>query len=751
MNKYENYNFKKNNSGTPFFDKQKSKNSKTEWAGMSIKQLFHAIERAENQYIKDIHSKIPRDQAKPIVDMLSEIVHKIDQEPSNDIGDLRSILHGKIDRIDEVMHRTFMNPSEEEFRLLQNLERLKTQFHYVDQAEPQELHHSNIETLNSLPGNGKVMEGMTQIRVLEQVQDGTGSGGENCGFHALKNSLLMLSENDPNQLHLLFNDRDVFLKFYNTYCLPFVKEKVIGSRDATQPILRDILQQEPASFKGPFADPIGAILQDPGTKNKIAIFQMSTTTGGSDGVPVLGFTGNFQALDGLKLVRFAKQPGPSSLTMIFGDEMSGHWYALQVNKDALNEISFIGSDSMDNHHEIFGDRSAFGQLAALIKGHIENSEDLLKSIYAYVGDSLSIYSGWFAPDQTIEQSNALALLDDTPNLLLASEESPKGSKKEMILSNCLTAYKIIQEGNWLFSSDLWIYERISDLEVLVNFYISRLPINDPYVPKLQEIRREIQFQKNGNIISEIIENAVADINQKRTQLSARDCDQVSSVFTHLLTLYTERKQLSKIQDKTKRENAMNLLVPGGIEPGFATGTTPNEAERSLTHKIHMVLLTYQKAKKLNRLDDLMKKIYQGDVCLTARVGRIEEFQAELEGMRMNEDEGPAGRLNDGPMLAISEFLQQLTEESSDPIEDVKNVQINEIRQLADLQSLANQFATYCSGYQAAPLLHLLKKQGVISDIDNIDWIDAVSKIIKRPEFSIWFELGKAQAIHDLNL
>ncbi len=161
--------------------------------------------------------------------------------------------------------------------------------------------------------------GKGQIPVLNQYADGTGSGFENCGYHALKNALVALEGKKED-----FTDQQFFLKFFHSHCEPLLNQNLdqkIGKRDATAPLLHQILENIPHASE------------------KLAIFNVAE----NGKLAIFDERGLEEAH---KLYRFATRKGPQMFALVLGNETLGHWSTLIAYKDREGALSFIGCDSM---------------------------------------------------------------------------------------------------------------------------------------------------------------------------------------------------------------------------------------------------------------------------------------------------------------------------------------------------------------------------------------------------------------------
>ncbi len=600
------------------------------------------------------------------------------------------------------------------------------------------------EILSTLSNNKSVMENLTQVAVLNQYEDGTTSGFENCGFHALKNCLLLGSSMDAAEMGRLLNDKNFFLTFYKTLCLPHVQDKKMGSRDASLPVLQEVVK---AIKSLPLSHPLAA-LNSPEVLEKFGAFQMSTSDGSETGNPLLLFSDTRQALDGLKLFQFAKDPGPSSLSLVVGNAGLGHWFTVNINKSETGELSFFGSDSMGASHETLGNFSPFGKLVELLKQKIENCDEFLRFLYSPIDDELSKRAGWFEADRSISEEKALALLDDEPNPLLVSEEAPTGSSRERGLSNCLAAFQVVETGNWGASSDYWKHQKIQDLELLVDFYLSRLPSDHPLIGKLGQISESLK-KRQPEIKQLVFEEAIQAIEEIKETISPTAYERTKTLFTFMRTLDQQRESFIQIKNENERMNAMNKkTLNAGVEPGFVTGSTANDASKSLSVRVDTLLLTYQEAKKGNRLKDFVNAVANGDGCLTARMGRVAVFQAQLLNVNQIEDVSSTA-IKEFVEYVLSDLLINAYESEEDVARAIESATVDDLLSGDRLELCAQTFKRYSSSPLARHFKQFLLTKGVVEDVEAIDWIDALDKMRNMPELRGWLNAAKPHALRDL--
>lgn len=311
-----------------------------------------------------------------------------------------------------------------------------------------------FKQLSSIHDNREVMEGsknqpsLSQIQALDQYTDGTPSSGENRGYHALKNALLALSP-EKESIETAFKDQKLFQSFYQRYCAPLIAEAPHGKRDATIPRLDEIMnliKTDPAPPKELMA--MHKVLTNKETAQSVAVFQMSTTTGDDRGDPLMAFLDSRAVIGAKQLYNLAIQPGPRTLSAVFGDESIGHWYTLVIHKDEKGELHFLGCDSMDNEHDRIGSFSPLAKMVRLIALSLSDPSTLIEKGYAPLDDVISPRAGWIDSDLgEIDSSNVSTLLDATPNVGFATKDYPNKSYQDWVIEHCILAYDLAETGS----------------------------------------------------------------------------------------------------------------------------------------------------------------------------------------------------------------------------------------------------------------------------------------------------------------
>jgi hypothetical protein len=579
-----------------------------------------------------------------------------------------------------------------------------------------------------IEGNEQVNQNVTQVFVLDQNADGTKSGFENCGFHALKNALIMLLPSENSQvLKKFFNDQILFLNFYQKYCLPKVEHLKIGKRDATAFVLREVIKAflQDEQILLPELEKLQKSLMQ-AEDNSISILQMHTSDGSQTGEPLFSFLDDFDTWEGTKLYNFAKNPMAATFTMVIGNASFNHWYTINVHKDSQSQLTFYGSDSNNESHKVLGTLSILNKITNLIKSTIQDPEEFLIQAYEPCEEIISRYAGWIDQGEAKNQEYKDQLLTD---------------KLEIIFPHIHIGFQSIMTGKWLASDDFELYLKILDLESIVQFYCQNLPSDNSQLKELHSILKLIQENKKNNFVNQIFESSIKEIEKFNKEYSSTDYERIISTFQMMYRLYKDCKQYSSIEESDQRLNKMMVISQGtGIEDDFVKMRSGKETEKFIELKANTLLLTYQRAKKMNKLKEFFQAIkgneLGSDPCFTAKMGRVELFRQSISFLANIEDKSSQNAIDQAPIVAISDILA-----SADiPLSDITKSIFNE-KEFFDL--LVKNFSIFSN----AVFCKFLVEQGFseTTEKDKINWTQVVSKLVTLPEFDRWFLKGKEDA------
>lgn len=585
-----------------------------------------------------------------------------------------------------------------------------------------------IGHLKYLPHNQKIFGNVEQIPVLNQNADGTSSGFENCGYHALKNGFLMQkSEGDLESIEKTFNDPTFFKTFYQIYCNPSIKEQSTGKKDATLPLLRQIVEK------------VQSI-----DLEKIALLSASSSDGTPEGKPVLGFFDGCGIKEAKKLYDFCTLPGPRSLTMVVGNDTMRHWYTLHAHKDVNNALSFQGCDSQDNNHDILRSNSPLYKLSQLIEEHVQNPENLLRDAYTPLGDLLERLANSIEP-----HTPNPTLLDNTPYPLNATNEAPTGSSKELMIARCLHAFTFFKEALWFAKTDYDIQSHISHLEKILSFLAEHLNDEEGVKEKIVQMLSFIRKERPSNFIEIAFDHALEDLESLKNQIPASAYQNSLNTFKNMRTVYLNLDEISQAKSDLERNNVINYLTSsGGAEPGFSSGNDAEEAKKTLDRRINLILLTYQKAKLLNKFKEMTLRLGQGDPCLNGRMSAVEDFASSLAGLGQIVDT-QATKVNLVPTTAFSAVLDTLLDDlnSLDSDEFIKDFSVENLKEPGALSIVIQQFSFWSARDGATPFLEFLVNQNLVDNVSVIDWESVIPKILNLPECVGWLNQAKATLIY----
>jgi hypothetical protein len=599
-----------------------------------------------------------------------------------------------------------------------------------------------LEVFNSLNGVGQLestliksvggslqpkvkAEKYIQIPVLPQLEDGTHSGVENCGFHALKNSIasILFYSGHPVLSKQLFEDQDLFLQFYTLYCAPLVEKQ--STKDASIPLIREIIQNvcDDGDISVKFY-PLQVALKE--HESELVIIATSSLAD-----PTKAFIGEEGVLDTEKVLKFVKSTSESTLTVIFGDEDEGHWYVVTAKKDVEGNVGYSCCDSFEADHARLGEGSPFMKATKSLEELFTNPDKIFDHCILDICDDLEKKAGWIGGD-----SEPL-LLDDTPNKLLARSSEEKGSSLEINLRRCNIVYQKMTELGWMQSSDIRKQNAISTIRDLMGFYGEELSSQacKLAVIAISELRDEDYLQ---NILSETI--------QEMTEYSTQcEQDQQSLVLQTaglgkwLSKLYLEKDKLAN--NKILQEQ---LKVEMSIEDDLA-----EDPVKEIISNVKIYLLTYQIAKEKGRLDDFYEEVGTPS-CFTGRMGGAADFLPRVQWSELDAmvTQGYIYLLSDVVLSnVISEAVPLELDDDDEAARDyIKNFTIEDCRKNAE--GIAQSFIQFGFSEKAKPFFDFLLKEGFVESLPVQKWDEVVTKLLESKHISEMLSRGKTQALRD---
>lgn len=610
-------------------------------------------------------------------------------------------------------------------------------------------------SLSELCKADNVVDGLDQVAVLNQYEDTTDSGFENCGFHSLKNALIVQAKQELGEdTQQALEDPKVFLEFYEHYCVPLLENLPKGKKDATLPLLREAIKLAAQDKNPPVS--LKPLIEGVKKQGSPALLLISTSTGDETGDPLflpidVNDTAEYQ-----KLIDFASNEGPSQLSCVVGNQQLGHWYVIHFEKDKEGNIKSFGLDSMTNDHDILGEFSSLAKMNSLLLKAFQNPEILQRAAYQPIDDLLSTRGSWVDSKGEVDsQESFKSLLDETPNAHFVSESTPRGSNLERILSACHGAIQFLQANQLLDVDDYEMQSKIDDIDRLLTFYGQNLG-NDPKYSLLSTDKAILDaHNKRGALVDHIFDEAISFIEGKKHELKPYEYEQNLTLFTEMRNIYHKRKGLSSLSKEEDRLKELNQdSKTKGIEDGFINGTSASQIEGSIMARVSTLLTTYQQSKKTNSMNRFFKVVSQGDGCLTGRMGRVAAYKAELSGFGEVKEAIEREKIAQPPTYALQQFFEQRTDtdNDADPIADqINSFKVEDLNDESIVEEMASQFQTYCKGELAKSFRLFLVEQNIIKDDDpqKIDWTEALQRMSNLKEFKAWVESAKKLAIKSL--
>ncbi|HEV8052317.1 MAG TPA: hypothetical protein VGP47_07475 [Parachlamydiaceae bacterium] len=314
-----------------------------------------------------------------------------------------------------------------------------------------------VENLNKQ--STVVTSSIKQVNVLNQNADETGVGEENCGYHALKNALCLmtaiLSKNNYNTgvKNNSFLDLNLFTDFYQTYAAPLLKGKEKGDKDASDPLVREMIN----AFLTDTAPPerllsLKNILKN--NRHGLGIFTLFPSD--NEAGLKLAVMDEYSFRDCLKFFKFSQNKEITSLICPVGNVASMHWYSIAMIKKEDGSLHFFGCDSFESNQK--GIASPLGKVCKVFEQAMENPTEFFDSALFSFVEGFERYADWLdasgVPDSEESEASLMELAKSPPNL------------PEI----CALALENMIEHNWQNSSDIKKLLQFQRVEKLANFY-----------------------------------------------------------------------------------------------------------------------------------------------------------------------------------------------------------------------------------------------------------------------------------------
>nr|MBA2726713.1 hypothetical protein [Parachlamydiaceae bacterium] len=562
-----------------------------------------------------------------------------------------------------------------------------------------------------------------QIDVYSQLDDTTGSGFENCGYHSLKNAIcLIASLSSDAPLQNAFKDPELYDAFYQNYAMPHVEHLKTGQKDATTPLLRAIIKDFISDPSPP--DKLLYLQQILKKCNENSIGIFTTFPSSHDLGLSFGLFDEAGFKDAQKLFQFSQQPGPGVMFCPVGNVNTGHWYALSIIKQENGEIEFFGCDSLESGQK--GGASPLGKISSFFLHTLTNPNEFINEALSSFVDTLH-YAEW------VDSKGVPFIGEDKAKLMELAKEPLYLPQK------CLLAMEGMLEHRWTDSSNIQQLLSIHKIENLLRFYQSNLPIDSHEGIAISSVLKKID--KNFNFdssVESLIDSTIFRLSSSLPNIAETEVikgkESTGKILSHMLILYNKRKEIAGEKDQSSREVLAEALTHAGIEKGFISGKNSEEAKNRIEHRTFMLLTAIQKAEIMGKEDELYQVVRQGDPCLTARVGRIEEFLASL----YNLGDSLQDMLSDKIFMITDTAIGEILLEMADDAESL------EILTPADID--ANTLAQFLKQLSTVATSELFKDylvgKGYCETKENIDWLEVSTRLLPSKDFEIMFLRGK---------
>lgn len=569
---------------------------------------------------------------------------------------------------------------------------------------------NNSTTINEKPL-------MKQIDVLYQIDDTTISGFENCGYHALKNTICLLASlKSEGFFSEAFKDPELFHQFYERYALPILKNLARGKRDATTPLLREIIH----SFISDPTPPANFLkLQEILTKNKkhLGIFTVFPSSN-EEGLQ-FGLLDKEGFEDVLKLIRFLKNKHPGFFVCPVGNVNTGHWYAIAILREKDGSLEFYGCDSLEPHQK--GEASPLGKICSLFENSSLDSDDFLNTSLSSFVETFELYGDWLdSKGKPYEPENREILIK-------LSETLPE---------LCILALKLMIEQQWPASSNIQHHLQLHKIEKLLRFF-GEHSVNRLVIGKIvADLGAQFDFDQAIDLLMKKQISALESKAKYSVGSEERSIQKMKTIFEHMRIIYNKRKMIVSKENETSRENVINEMMCAGIEKGFVAGKNAMEAQKCLEHRTLTLLMTSQKAKTLNKEKEFYETIMKGDPCLTDCMGRIENFLGSL----CNLGDFLQDLQTDVVFKQIDAALSILLQDMVDDVKDLNKITAQDINP-DDLALILKSF----TGPTIVPFKEYLVRMKYCENIENIEWKAVVNQLLKSSDFTMMLIRGKAIA------
>lgn len=587
-----------------------------------------------------------------------------------------------------------------------------------------------------------ITDQLSQIHVLEQTADGTTSGFENCGLHALKNACVAIAYGSGEVTSSSqFNSQEFFLKFYNTFCKPFLENSQKGKSDITMPILRDIIQHiRNVTIDDSDLKRIQKSLLEHETLSP-SFLNVVNEDGLMSSKPTVAFFDE-QSWGIENLVGQLKSNKPFTHIILVGNQTFGHWYTFILHQNEKKERQYLACDSINNFHSDAKNESELGLMVKLLNEEFEKPDLLMEKAVKDSTEKIEKFSNWLDEEGNIfnDPSGAQSdqLLNKSPVKLLALDHVHLGSHIELNADLCLRHFQAFKKADWLSSDDLEKRQQLLQMQKVMIALEKNMDDSMPLKQALQNSLLEVQavLSDNDVLINKIFEQGFSDIKKFSDQMNSLQKEMAEWTFKNIKSIYDEMAKIAKVKDATSRDNLINTILKGGsAEEGLVVGHSEKEIKQSMMEKVNLLLMTYQKAVKNNQLLPFLKIFADGtDKCLNARMGRLADFAAKLSGIDVK-NMVDWEKVFYMPGIAISIIIENLINDPKYGITEnnFKNTPAS-LFQNKELQTILIKNLRNFAG-DKSQFLKFLAEEKLIQEGEEVDWEKVVPNFIEHPKFN----------------
>jgi len=621
------------------------------------------------------------------------------------------------------------NPNEKEF-LFNDLKNHINEIQGLlvnDQTSPSYL--NKIKTENLIKQSTVVNKdpSIMQVEVLNQIYDNVGSGTENCGYHSLKNTLCLIAELSLNApFENSFRDPQVYEVFYQRYASPLLIHLPIGKRDASTPLLREMIHAFVTDSSPPKEIAAFQKVLKNSLENHLGIF---TIFPGTNDLGVrFGLFDEAGFKDAKKIYQFSQEPGPAFFTCPVGNVNTGHWYALAIIKNRDGSLDFFGCDSLEQHQR--GGASPLGKMSSLFLETLSEPKAFLDYALTSFVESIEHYGDWL-------DSKGLPDSEQSRMQLIDNSKGPLNLARSSII-----ALENMLEQNWHTSSDIQKLSRMQRIENLVRFYARELPEISEEGKTAPSALKKVENQFNFDSSIESLMASISDHLNSIAQTppakpNTENIKRTENTFNQMLLLYKNRVKVASEKDQVAREGSAHQLTGAGVESGFIPGKSIAEAIKSIEYRTILLVSAYQKAQGMGKEEEFYKSIGSGDPCITARMGRVEELFGQLNNLGDFQQDLLSDKIFGLSDVAIMNVIDQMIDEglNSEEINQLTSKDIDPIHFANELKKLGN----YNS---AIPFKDYLVRMNICENKENIDWDKVAIQLIASNDFKKMLKRGK---------